>query len=404
MEEKEAKVKLEKLVKKLESIKGRHTELVSIYVPSGYNLVKMADQINQERSTAQNIKSKTVRKNVTSALEKISQHLKLYKKTPENGVAIFSGNISEKEGESDIELFAVEPPEPIQSRRYHCGQNFVLDPLKEMLREKEIYGLVVLDKSEASIGLIRGSKIETLKNLKSIVPGKSKKGGQSAQRFARVREGLLQDFLKEIGEVASHHFKKQRDLKGIIIGGPGPVKEQFVNEEYLQKSVHNKIIGTVDTSYSGEYGLRETMEKAEDLISQASIIREKKVLDRFFNQLIKEEGLATYGLESVMKALEMGAVETLIISEDLDQVRARLRCPQCGWKGEKIIEGGEKPDCPQCGSELKIKRKDLTEELTQMAEKVGSKVEFVSTGTQKGEQLKDMGGVGAILRFSTGQI
>jgi peptide chain release factor subunit 1 len=205
MHDKESQLKA--LIKELGKIRGRHTELVTIYVPAGFNLNKVVEQIRSEQGTAQNIKSKAVRKNVLGALERILQHLKLYKKTPGNGLAIFSGNVSDKEGVADLEIWAVEPPEPLKTRLYRCDQTFLLDPLKEMVREREIYGIIVLDKSDATIGMLRGKKIEKIKDMDSLVPGKTKAGGWSQARYARVREGLLNDFLKKVGEVASSKFK-----------------------------------------------------------------------------------------------------------------------------------------------------------------------------------------------------
>lgn len=69
------KFALKKLVKMLGAIKGRHTELVTVYVPAGYSLHEILGQLRGEQSTAENIKSKQVRKNVTTALEKIMRHL-----------------------------------------------------------------------------------------------------------------------------------------------------------------------------------------------------------------------------------------------------------------------------------------------------------------------------------------
>lgn len=396
--------RLKAIIKELGKVRGRHTELVTVYVPAGYNIIKVAEQIKQEQGTAQNIKSKAVRKNVVGALERIIQHLKLYKQTPKNGVAIFSGNVSDKEGVTDIEIWAIEPPEPLKQRLYRCGQEFVLDPLKEMVREKEIYGLIVLDKSEAEIGVLRGKRIESLKHLDSIVPGKTKAGGWSQQRYARIREGLLNDFLKKIGEIATSNFKNMRDLKGIIVGGPGPVKEQFADGEFLEYSVKSKVLGVVNTSYTGgEYGLRETMERAEDIISEASAIREKKVLERFFSELSKDSGLAVYGFREVVDALKSGNLELLLMSEDFDWVKVKFKC-ECGFETEKVLNRKQidEQKCPECNSRMEvIEEKELTEDLIKMADDMATVVEVISTNTGMGEQLMEIGGIGGILRYKT---
>ncbi|HNU61703.1 MAG TPA: peptide chain release factor 1, partial [Methanofastidiosum sp.] len=161
---------LKKQLKFLSKIRGRHTELVSVYIPAGYEISKVAAQIKDEQGTATNIKSKGTRKNVLSALERVMQHLRLYKMTPPNGLVIFSGNISEDEGSPRIELFTLNPPDPISVRIYRCDQQFVLDPLLEMIEDKRVFGLVIVERGEASIGLLRGKKVELLKHLTSRVP------------------------------------------------------------------------------------------------------------------------------------------------------------------------------------------------------------------------------------------
>lgn len=390
--------KLKELLKKLDSIRGKHTELVTVYVPAGYSLSQTAAQLRNEQSTAMNIKSKTVRKNVTGALERILQHIRLYKDTPPNGLAIFAGNVSERDGVSDIQVFALEPPEKISTKLYYCSQNFVLDPLRDLIREREIYGLLVLDKSEASIGLIRGKRVEELKHLESIVPGKTKKGGQSAARFARVREGLLFDFLKQVGEVANHHFRNIEGLKGIIIGGSGPIKERMAKEGFLMTDLKDKILGVVDTSYSGTEGLDEVLERSEDLLSEASIMKEKLILDKFFNELAKDSSLAIYGIHEVLEALNSSMLELLLISEEFDWVRAKQTC-KCGYSKEKITRQGKEEKCPQCESIMDIQEEDLVEEMEKIAEQSGTQIEMISTGIPRGVQLREIGGVAGILRF-----
>ena len=220
-EEKERKLK--KLIEELEKIHGRHTELISLYIPADYNLNEIVSMISQEISLTENVKSKTVRKNVIDALTKILQHLRLYRQTPENGLVIFCGNVSREEGKSDIKLWAIEPIEPVNVKLYWCDQRFELEPLKEQIREKDVYGLITLDTKECTIGIISGRSVKVLKHMESLVPGKFVKGGQSAARFQRVREGLINDWYKKVVEVAKYVFSGY-ELKGILLGGPGVSK------------------------------------------------------------------------------------------------------------------------------------------------------------------------------------
>ncbi len=393
--------KLKKLVEKLAAIKGRHTELVSVYVPANYSLHEIMSQLRQEEGTAENIKSKGVRKNVTTSLDKIIRHLQLYKKTPENGLAIFCGNVSEKEGDALIELVAFEPPEPVKVKMYWCDQKFVLEPLAEMIEEKEVYGIVIIDRSEADVGLLVGKKIEPLVHMESIVPGKTRAGGQSSARFSRVREGLMNDWFKQFADAVNKVFSDHKETIGIIVGGPGPVKEFFLKEGYLHDIARKKILGTVDTSYTGEYGLHEALERGRELIKEASVLKEKQLLQKFFEELQKSHGMAVYGFDNVVKATELGASQTIIVSERLTLEEVEYECG-CGLK-KKFVDLYEKNKqvCSVCGKQMKILgEKDLIIALEELANNYGTKLEAVSADTREGKQFFELGGVAALLRYS----
>ncbi|HIP66933.1 MAG TPA: peptide chain release factor 1, partial [Candidatus Nanopusillus sp.] len=157
-------LELQMLIEELEKIEGRGTELISYYIPGEYDLSRLLEHLSYEYSTAQNIKDKTTRQNVMDALAKIINYLKHFKKIPKNGLVIFCGNVSEEPGKTDIKLWAVEPPEPLNIRLYRCDSKFIVDPLKQMLEPKQVYGLIVLDRGEASIGLLKGNRIIVFEN------------------------------------------------------------------------------------------------------------------------------------------------------------------------------------------------------------------------------------------------
>lgn len=487
-----AKNKLKRFIRRLDVVRGRHTELVTVYIPAGYDMNKIINHLQQEQGTASNIKDKTTRQNVIDSLERMIRHLRLFKSTPPNGLAVFSGNVSTKEGRPDLQVFSLEPPEAMKTRMYRCDQTFITDPLKEMVDYKETYGLIVMDKREATIGILKGSAITVLFNMTSGVPGKTKAGGQcllpdtavsmadgqylsleevevgdevlsfdfakkefiaskiknkwlrdkdkifiikvedeiiecsadhilfmydggekpaeslavgeklisqkgnaikikeirvidkaagmidievengnfvangvvvhnSSQRFARLREGAAKEFYNRIAEVANKEFLPMLNLKGIIVGGPGPTKEAFFSGNYLNNNLKIKTIAVKDIGYTDEYGLRDLVDKSQDLLAQEVIIQEKKIMEKFFTMLAKEEAKTAYGKENVLKALEIKAVETVLLSEIVD---------------DDTIELFE-TKCQESGAELQL----------------------ISTDTREGVQLKDMGGFAAMLRY-----
>jgi peptide chain release factor subunit 1 len=399
-----SKYKLKKMIKELEEIRGRHTELVSVYIPSAYNIVDVIGQLKDEQGTAANIKSKATRKNVMSALEKIIQHLRIFRQTPPNGLVVFAGNASDIEGKEDIRLWSFEPPEKLTTKIYWCDQTFVLEPLKEMMQERDVYGLIVLDAREANIGLLSGKSIKHLKHLTSTVPGKTVKGGMSQHRYDRLREVAINDFLKKAGDTANELLLK-RELKGIIIGGPGPIKDRFAKGKYLNYMLLKKLAGVKNIGYTGEFGLSELVERAEDLLKESAIAHEKEILNKFFTGLEKD-GPVTYGVEEVKQALEAGAVDTLLISEEFDWVRVNFEC-SCGFQikldvQRSKLKSGPGQRCKKCKSWMKPDKGEmleLTDVLIEEAEKTGTKVELISTETREGHQFKELGGLGAILRF-----
>ena len=355
------KEELENVLEELSKHKGRQTELISVYIPASYDVNAVQRQLEAEKSTAKNIKSTATRKNVGEALDKIVRFLKDFKKTPENGMAIFAGNVSKQEGQSDMQLWDVEPPQPLKMRLYRCDKEFVLDVLQEQMEIDEVYGLLVMDRKEATIGILEGKRIEMLHKMSSGIPSKVRAGGQSSQRFHRITEGLTKDFYKRIAEEVKKIFFENKKLKGILIGGPVPTKDEFLDGKYLQTQLQEKVIGVKDIGNTDESGLKDLVTASQDVLAEQEVIHEKKILEKFFETLGEKPYLAVRGEEDTKHALKYGAVETLLISKEIS--------------------------------------KKISRELIEIAKSTGSEVEIISTDNSEGEQFLNLSGIGGILRF-----
>ncbi|AUB54818.1 MULTISPECIES: peptide chain release factor aRF-1 [Methanobacterium] len=396
---------VKRTLKELSDKKGRGTELVSVYIPPNKQISDVVKHMREELSQSANIKSKQTKKNVQSAIEVIMQRMRLFPKPPERGLVLFVGMIPKGgPGTEKMETYVFEPPEPVQTYTYHCDSQFFLEPLQEILEDKEIYGLAVVDRKEATIAIMKGKRVDIVKTLTSGVPGKHKAGGQSQRRFDRLIELAAHEFLKRIGEHMNEAFLELEGLKGIIIGGPGHTKEDFINGDYLHHEIKQKIITTVDTSYTGDFGIREVIDKSMDVLTEIDIMREKKLVQRFLTELVDENGLASYGEAEVRQNLINGAVEVLLLSEDIKSKRYTFQCHSCGNQVEKTIKNeGEVKDksCENCGETMKVSSsEDVIGDFVTLAEEVGSEVEIISTETEEGMQLlRAFGGIGAILRY-----
>jgi peptide chain release factor subunit 1 len=404
------KYDLKRQIEELKEAKGRHTELISLYIPPNKQIHDVNSYLKNEYSQSQNIKSKTTMKNVLSAIESIMSRLKQFKNPPENGMIFFVGHKSVGADKTEMVTFVIEPPLPITTFLYRCDSSFYLEPLEEMLVEKEIYGLLLIDRRECTVGILKGNRVELLKYLTSHVPGKHGRGGQSQRRFERLTEVAAHEWFVKCGETVSEIFRSQEDLKGILVGGPGPTKQFFVDENYLHYEVQDKIVETFDTGYTDEFGLRELVSAASETMTNLKISREKQLMKRFLKEITKtKDSLAVYGELQVRKALEIGAVDTLLLSENLRRYRVKLKCSSCDYSEFKTISEDdlkefESPSCPKCDQSESmeiIEKVDLIDEFSDLADKTGSKVEIISLGSEEGDSLYSaFNGIAGILRYS----
>ena len=403
-----------KLLEMLEEKEGRGTELITVYIPPGKRVSEVMNDLRSEWGTASNIKSKTTRKNVQDALTKVMERLKLFKEIPDTGLAIFAGTIAgDQPGVGRMGTYVVIPPEPITTYYYRCEHRFVLEPLWELLRAEDAYGIVVIDAKEATIALAKGRRIDVLKELTSGVPGKHRAGGQSARRFERLREMALNDYYRRVGEHINEIFLKIPELKGIIFGGPGPTKSDFLERDLLHYELKDKVLTVVDTAYTGIEGVKEVVDRAKDFLEGLRYSEERLIVQKFLRHVGRDTGLATYGDREVMRELKNANVRVLLLSEGVDREMVRLICRECGHREERIIKRDELESfmgsladiiCPRCGKATyeMAERKELLERLIEMAEGVDARVEVISTETEEGEMLlKSFGGVAAILRHRT---
>ncbi len=355
------KNQLKEIVRELKKWRAPATTLLTLYIPPGRPISDVVSMLRQELSITDNIKLKRTKDAVQTALGMAIDRLVGLPKTPENGLAIFCGK-SMEDGREICLMFS--PPEPVPVYFYRTDKWFHTEFLEDMLEEKDVYGLILVERDEATIGLLKGAHIELVDNFMSYIPGKHHKGGQSQRRYDRIIEQMVEDFYKSVAERAKEAFLpllEQGRLKGIIVGGPGYSKKDFVKGDYLDTRLRKKLLGTlVDVSYQGDAGLRELVMKAEEAIQGHRYIEAVKKVEELKTHMAKDDGLAVFGEEEVKAAAEMGALGTLIIVEDHPKF----------------------------------------EELRKLAEDTGAKVVTLPSTMPEGSWLQSaFGGVAGILRF-----
>ncbi|HET6399273.1 MAG TPA: peptide chain release factor aRF-1 [Candidatus Thermoplasmatota archaeon] len=395
-------------LEELESYRGQGTTLVTLYVPPTRQISDVAQMVRNEVGQASNIKSKSTQDAVTSALTSILARLKNYRETPENGLAIFVGNVSVGAGKTDFVAHLIEPPLPVQTYQYRCDSSFNVEPLKNMGNIEDAYGLIVLDRKECSMGFLRGKSIQPVFNKQSMVPSKHGRGGQSQQRFERLIEIAAHEWFTYCGEQATQLFLNA-DIKALLLGGPGPTKEFFAREDYLHHELKKKLHPQFfDTGYTDDdQGLKEMVEAASSAITGIGMVEDRRLMQRFLRETAKPDGgLGTYGEMEVRRAIELGAVEHLLVSEDLRKARLTFTNRQTGEVVTRSVPNlqveATLDDFARNwgGNQTEVVKKDLVEDLSELAETTGAKVHIVSGNSEEGGMLINaFGGVVALLRF-----
>ncbi len=397
------KYEFKKALQELENLKGRGTELISLYIPPDKMISDVVQYLREEFSTSSNIKSKSTRKNVLSAIESIMSRLRVYKFPPETGLVFFVGHVSTRGDQTEMYTKIIEPPEPIQTFMYKCDSIFHLEQLSEQLKVKELYGLVVIDRKEATIGFLSGTNIQLVANEQSLVPSKHHQGGQSSRRYERLIESAAHEFFKKAGEIANNAFMPViKDLRAVFVGGPGATKEYFYERGYLRNEIKDKVKDLFDLGYTDETGLRELVEKASDSIKDMQITRERDLMNKFMSEIKKPDGgLGIYGSMAVEQALKQKAIDTLLISEGLSKSKYIYECPSCGNIQESLKEFEESPSCEKCRASMNLTEElDLVEVYYKLSEESAARVEMISEDSEEGKLLKKaFGGIAGILRY-----
>lgn len=406
--------RIRKLLEDLSKKSGRGTELISVYIPHNRQLHDVVNTLQEEQGTASNIKSDFTRNHVIDSLAKVVQRLKMYKKTPERGLVVFCGALPPERGgpigSEVVTAYEIDPPKPLKQYLYRCDDHFHVDILKGMMRDDKAIGFLAIDAKDAGWGLLRGDTIETLSHTGSGVAGKHRQGGQSAKRFQRLREMELTYYFNRVGDTTKELFLDIHDIKGLIISGPGPTKEEFVNGGHLEYRLQNMILATIDSSYSGDEGIREAFYKAGDILSNFRLVEETRLVERFFGELNKGSGRGAYGLREVIEHVRNNVAGTVLVTDDLSQYRVTGQCRRCGHEQEKILErpdvipsitSMESAGCPSCKAmDVEASEQDIVDYLSLICAKSGAVLEVIAGKAEHGTKVASLGGVAAILRYN----
>lgn len=382
--------KTKKTIKFLEEAQGLGTSLITLIISPGDQISKTAQLLTTEYGTATNIKSRVNRQSVQTAIVSVQQKLKLYNKIPDTGLCIFCGLIDTDKGQKMVNIDFI-PHKTLGTSIYLCHSKFNVEPLKVLLQDDHKYGFVIIDGEGCLFGLISGSNKEILYKFSVDLPKKHHKGGQSAQRFGRIRLEKRDNYIRKVTEIMVQNFitNNMPNINGLILAGPAEFKVMLSKSPLLDPQLKSKIINIVDVSYGNENGFNQAIELSQDLLKNVKLLYEKKILVDFFSHISQNTNKVCFGIKDTINALESGSIETIIIYEHIDLYRYVK-------KDKSIVFDKEKNDIEYLSKEHILdwfsKNKD---------NKKGSKLHIISDKSQEGSQfILGFGGFGGILRWS----
>ncbi|CAL5084924.1 unnamed protein product [Urochloa decumbens] len=381
--------KIKKLIKALESARGNGTSMISLIMPPRDQIARVAKMLGDEYGTASNIKSRVNRQSVLAAITSAQQRLKLYNKVPPNGLVLYTGTIVTEDG---------------KEKKFHT------EALNELLESDDKFGFIVMDGNGTLFGTLSGNTREVLHKFTVDLPKKHGRGGQSALRFARLRMEKRHNYVRKTAELATQFFinpaTSQPNVAGLILAGSADFKTELSQSDMFDQRLQAKMLNVVDVSYGGENGFNQAIELSAEILANVKFIQEKKLIGKYFEEISQDTGKYVFGVDDTLKALEMGAVETLIVWENLDINRYVLKNTATGEVVIKHMNKEQEADQSNfrdasTNAELEVQEKmSLLEWFANEYKKFGCSLEFVTNKSQEGSQFcRGFGGIGGMLRY-----
>jgi peptide chain release factor subunit 1 len=399
--------KIRKLIKSLEACRGNGTSMISLLIPPKDQIAPVSKKIADELGTATNIKSRVTRQSVITALTSVQARLKLYNKVPPNGLVIYCGEIMTEDGKEKKVNIDFEPFKPINASLYLCDNKFHTEALSALLADDTKFGFIVMDGNGALFGTLQGNTREVITKFNVDLPKKHGRGGQSSVRFARLRMEKRHNYVRKVAETSVQCFitNDKVNVCGLVLAGSADFKTELGQSDMFDQRLQAKILKVVDVSYGGENGFNQAIELASDCLQNVKFIQEKKLISRYFDEIAKDTGQYCFGIDDTLKALESGAVEVLIVWENLDITRYVLKNPN-GEKKILFLKPDQVKDKShfinkETGLELEVEEQiPLLEWFANNYKNFGTNLQIVTDKSQEGSQFcKGFGGIGGLLRY-----
>mmetsp|Transcript_18476 Transcript_18476/g.51742 ORF Transcript_18476/g.51742 Transcript_18476/m.51742 type:complete len:438 (-) Transcript_18476:1457-2770(-) len=400
--------KIKRLIKGLEAARGNGTSMISLIMPPKDQVARVQKMLGDEFGTASNIKNRVNRQSVLGAITSAQQRLKLYNKVPPNGLVLYTGTVVTEDGKEKKLNIDFEPFKPINTSLYLCDNKFHTEALNELLEADNKYGFIVMDGNGSLYGTLSGNTRDIIHKFSVDLPKKHGRGGQSALRFARLRLEKRHNYVRKVAEYATQFFISgdKPNVSGLVLAGSADFKNDLLQSDIFDQRLSAIVLTVVDVSYGGENGFSQAIELSADCLANVKFVQEKRLISKFFDEISQDTGKYVFGVKDTLLTLDMGAVETLIVWEDLSVNRFTLMNTSSGAIDEKFLTEEQEQQTSnffdkETGAELEVQDKmPMLEWLANNYRKFGCTLEIITNKSQEGSQFcRGFGGIGGILRY-----
>lgn len=221
------------------------------------------------------------------------------------------GGMFDENGNKQKDVLQFVPPKPIREFRYLCDKKFRVDLIEDLYQEYDDYGVLYLAGCEYTFYILNGSDLyEITKTTRKKLPKTHKRGGQSQNRIARLRDEAIHIYLNKINDACLDLFIDKETtlpkIKGFVIIGSGNKKIKF--QDILDVRIRNILLG-IFTSDKLDYDI------AIDIVTKS--IRQKNIT--IIKDILDSGDKLEYGEKEILAELDNGYMETIIITPKMEQ-------------------------------------------------------------------------------------
>lgn len=270
-----------------------------------------------------------------------------------------------------------------------------------MLESDQKFGFIIIDGSGVLFATVCGRQQTVLSRWGVTLPKKHGRGGQSALRFARLRMEARANYITKVKEMTTNHFidpaTSRCNVAGIVLAGSADLKD--VLKQALDPRLN--VLALFDIQYGFTQGLQQAVTLAEGTLKNVGLIQEKKIISQFFEEISRSDDNAkiSYGMRDTLPLIDSGVIETLIVWENLPDIRSVVQSPD-GVTRTVVCKEEDIPKHVAKGDEI-LESDIFVDWITENYHTFGMDLVIVGDATPEGSQFcRGFGGVGAVLRYS----